>query len=81
MLILFCSCDNTVTLSKLCLYSDVFVSIGTNEVTRQKSDSIVVVVSEETGKISVAKNGTLIADVKEEADARSRVVNSDNPVF
>lgn len=33
----------------------------------KESDSIVVVVSEETGKISVAKNGTLIADVKEEA--------------
>jgi diadenylate cyclase len=30
-------------------------------------DSIVVVVSEETGKISVAKDGTLIADVKEDA--------------
>lgn len=33
----------------------------------KEADSIVVVVSEETGKISVAKNGTLIADVKEEA--------------
>ena len=33
----------------------------------KESDSIAVVVSEETGKISVAKNGTLIADVKEEA--------------
>lgn len=33
----------------------------------KESDSIVVVVSEETGKISVARNGTLIADVKEEA--------------
>lgn len=32
----------------------------------KESDSIVVVVSEETGKISVAKDGTLIADVKEE---------------
>ena len=32
----------------------------------QESDAIVVVVSEETGKISVAKDGTLIADVKEE---------------
>lgn len=30
------------------------------------SDSIVVVVSEETGKISVAKDGTLIADVRED---------------
>ena len=33
----------------------------------QESDAIVVVVSEETGKISVAKDGTLIMDVKEEA--------------
>ncbi len=33
----------------------------------KESDSIVVVVSEETGKMSVAKDGTLIADVKEEA--------------
>lgn len=33
----------------------------------KESDSIVIVVSEETGKISVAKNGTLIADVKEDA--------------
>jgi len=32
----------------------------------KESDSIVVVVSEETGKISVAKDGTLIADVREE---------------
>lgn len=32
----------------------------------QESDSIVVVVSEETGKISIAKDGTLIADVKED---------------
>lgn len=31
-----------------------------------QSDSIVVVVSEETGKISIAKDGTLIADVKED---------------
>lgn len=33
----------------------------------RETDSIVVVVSEETGKISVAKDGTLIADVKEDA--------------
>ena len=33
----------------------------------KESDAIVIVVSEETGKISVAKDGTLIADVKEEA--------------
>lgn len=31
-----------------------------------QSDSIVVVVSEETGKISVAKDGTLIADVRDD---------------
>ena len=31
-----------------------------------QSDAIVVVVSEETGKISIAKDGTLIADVKED---------------
>lgn len=33
----------------------------------KESDSIAVVVSEETGKISVAKDGTLIADVREDA--------------
>jgi diadenylate cyclase len=33
----------------------------------KESDAIVVVVSEETGKISIAKDGTLIADVKEDA--------------
>ena len=32
----------------------------------KETDAIVVIVSEETGKISVAKDGTLIADVKEE---------------
>lgn len=32
----------------------------------KESDSIVVVASEETGKISVAKDGTLIADVRED---------------
>ncbi len=32
----------------------------------KETDSIVVVVSEETGKISIAKDGTLIADVKDE---------------
>lgn len=30
-------------------------------------DAIAIVVSEESGKVSIAKNGTLIADVKEEA--------------
>lgn len=33
----------------------------------KESDCIAVVVSEETGKISVAKDGTLIADLKEDA--------------
>jgi len=33
----------------------------------KESDSIVIVVSEETGRISVAKDGTLIADVREDA--------------
>lgn len=33
----------------------------------KESDSIAVVVSEENGKISIAKNGTLIVDVNEEA--------------
>ena len=33
----------------------------------KETDSIAVVVSEETGKVSVAKDGTLIADLKEEA--------------
>ena len=33
----------------------------------KESDAVAIVVSEETGKISIAKDGTLIADVKEEA--------------
>ena len=33
----------------------------------KESDAMVVVVSEETGKISIAKDGTLIVDVKEDA--------------
>lgn len=32
----------------------------------KESDAIAIVVSEETGKVSIAKDGTLIADVKEE---------------
>ncbi len=32
----------------------------------KESDSIVVVVSEETGKISIAKDGSLIADLRED---------------
>ena len=41
----------------------------------KETDSIVVVISEETGKISVAKDGTLIADVKEEALKRILIKN------
>lgn len=41
----------------------------------KESDSIAVVVSEETGKISVAKDGTLIADVKEETLKRILISN------
>ncbi len=33
----------------------------------KESDAIAIIISEETGRISVAKDGTLIADVKEEA--------------
>lgn len=33
----------------------------------KESDAVAIVVSEETGKISIAKDGTLIADVKEDA--------------
>ena len=33
----------------------------------RETDAIAVVVSEETGKISIAKDGTLIADLKEDA--------------
>ena len=32
----------------------------------KESDAIAIVVSEETGKVSVAKDGTLIADVRED---------------
>ena len=32
----------------------------------KETDAVVVIVSEETGKISIAKDGTLIADVKNE---------------
>lgn len=32
----------------------------------KETDAIAVVVSEETGKVSVAKDGTLIADINEE---------------
>ena len=33
----------------------------------KESDSLAIIVSEETGKVSVAKDGTLIADVREDA--------------
>lgn len=33
----------------------------------KESDAIAIIVSEESGKVSIAKDGTLIADVKEEA--------------
>ena len=33
----------------------------------RETDAIAVVISEETGKISIAKDGNLIADLKEEA--------------
>ena len=41
----------------------------------KESDSIAIVVSEETGKISVAKDGTLIADLKEEALKKILITN------
>ncbi len=43
--------------------------------TSKESDAICVVVSEETGKVSIAKDGTLIADVKEEALKRILIKN------
>ena len=41
----------------------------------KESDAIAIVVSEETGKISIAKDGTLIADLKEEALKRILIKN------
>lgn len=41
----------------------------------KESDSIAVVVSEETGKISVAKDGTLIADVREDVLKKILITN------
>lgn len=41
----------------------------------KESDSIVVIVSEETGKISIAKDGTLIADVSQEALKKILITN------
>ena len=41
----------------------------------KESDAVAVVVSEETGKISIAKDGTLIADVKEDALKKILITN------
>ena len=41
----------------------------------KESDAIAIVVSEETGKISIAKDGTLIADVKEETMKKLLIKN------
>ena len=47
-----------------------------------ESDALVVVVSEETGKISIAKDGTLIADVREDVLKKILIKNLviENPV-
>ena len=42
----------------------------------KESDAIAVIVSEETGKISIAKDGKLIADVNEETLKNTRFVFS-----
>lgn len=47
----------------------------------KESDAIIVVVSEETGKISVAKEGKLIADLKEEALKKILISNIINKRF
>ena len=41
----------------------------------KESDSIAIVVSEETGKVSVAKDGTLIADVREDVLKKILITN------
>ena len=41
----------------------------------KESDAIAIVVSEETGKISIAKDGTLIADLKEDAVKKILIKN------
>ena len=48
----------------------------------KESDAIAVVVSEETGKISIAKDGTLIADVREDVLKKILIKNLivENPV-
>jgi len=45
----------------------------------KESDSIAIVVSEETGKISLAKDGTLIADLKEDALKKILIKNLITP--
>ena len=47
----------------------------------KESDSIVVVVSEETGKISIAKDGTLIADVREDTLKKILISNVFKKIF
>lgn len=47
----------------------------------KESDAIAIVVSEETGKISIAKDGTLIADVKEETLKKILIKNIINKRF
>ena len=47
----------------------------------KESDSIAIVVSEETGKISVAKDGTLIADLKEDALKKILITNIINKMY
>ena len=48
----------------------------------KESDALVVVVSEETGRISIAKDGTLIADVREDVLKKILIKNliTENPV-
>lgn len=48
----------------------------------KESDAIVVVVSEETGKMSIAKDGTLIADVREDVMKKILIKNLVNePIY
>lgn len=47
----------------------------------KESDAIAIVVSEETGKISIAKDGTLIADLKEDALKKILIKNMITPKF
>lgn len=47
----------------------------------KESDAIAIVVSEETGKISIAKDGTLIADVTQETMKKILIKNIINKRF